>query len=204
MTQAVNTAQIRAGKTARRVTIAPVGQPAPARLAADGPGVTFAAPTLPPKQTAPTVTPAPRRKRRYTPRARRCAYCGESFQPARKTARYCSAAHRQAAYRQRQQKRRTPAPPAPALEAATCARCGAGYFADPAHPSVYCGPRCKHSAWRERRAAAAPAIAAITGCSLGKAADVIDRGGLAAVSAQLEALGLHYDARARRWEPSPG
>jgi hypothetical protein len=198
MLQAVDRPKKTVGQTARRVTLTQVGQSAPARVAADGVIVTLAAPTLPSKQTPAPVTPAVRRKRHYTPRARRCAYCGESFQPERKTARFCCPAHRQAAYRQRQQKRR-PAPPPPVIEACTCARCGTGYFADPAHPSVWCSPRCKHAAWRERRAAAAPVVATITRCSLGKAADVIDQLGLAAVTAQLEALGLHYDARALQW-----
>lgn len=199
MTQATITAQMRAGTTAQRVTLSPVGQSAPLRSAAYGATVTLAAPTLPPRQTAAPVTEKPRRKRHYTPRARACKTCGEAFTPQRKTARFCSAACRQADYRKRQQRRR-PAPPAPALEACTCARCDAGYFADPAHPSLYCSPRCKHAAWRERRSGAAVAVAVATGCSIENAADVVERQGMPWVTHHLATLGWHYEARARRWE----
>lgn len=200
MLQATDRPQKGRGQQARRVTLAQMGQVDRSRLAADAPGVTLAAPTLPPVQTPAPVTPAPRRKRRYTPRARRCVYCGEAFTPERKTARFCSAAHRQAAYRQRQQRRR-PAPPPPALEACTCAHCGAGFFADAAHPRRWCSPGCRHAAWKARRAAAAVIVAQTTGCTLSTADDVIDRLGLAAVGDRLQALGYHYEAGSRSWRP---
>ena len=82
--------------------------------------------------------------------------------PARKSARFCSPACKQKAYRRRAARRKPPAPPAaPALEASTCAHCQRGYFADRAHPSLYCSTRCKNASWRMRRAAAVDTVAAV-------------------------------------------
>ena len=56
--------------------------------------------------TAPTMTPQPmtwhRQARKFTAI---CAYCGQPFQTSSDRARYCCQAHRQAAYRERRDRK---------------------------------------------------------------------------------------------------
>ena len=193
MLQAVYPPKNTEGQSLRRVT--------PTRRTGTPAAVIPAAAPTPAPTTPASVTDKPRRKRHYTPRARTCPICSERFTPARKSARFCSPACKQKAYRRRAARRKPPAPPAaPALEASTCAHCQRGYFADRAHPSLYCSTRCKNASWRMRRAAAVDTVAAVlrqAGKPCDDAADIVEFAGLAQITESLAALGWRYDYSSR-------
>lgn len=147
---------------------------------------------------APVTAAPPRRRRKYTPRARRCAVCKAVFHPTNKTAKTCSEACRSKLYRRRQaaQRRRQPAPPRP-LIAATCAHCRRGFFTS--NPlQTHCSASCRTLASRARRKAAI-ALLIYAGYTAQDAGDAIDLHGLATIHAQLKAVGYSYDPADRTY-----
>jgi predicted nucleic acid-binding Zn ribbon protein len=150
----------------------------------------------------PTAPPRPARKRHYTPRARRCAVCGEPFTPARnKSAKTCSTACRSKLHRRRQAAKHKPTPDAERpLIAATCDHCRRGFMTTN-RLQTHCSPSCRTLASRARRKAAETALIA-SGLENEIAADLLEAAGLAAVNAQLQALGMHYDPAARAYRPA--
>lgn len=164
---------------------------------------------------APDPAPAPRpktkptKKNRYGPRARKCHHCGRSFTPKVKTAKWCSETCRVANWKKRKKKEAARAAKAakdaakttgPELLASSCAHCGLGFLRPAARSSqIYCRPACREGASRCKRRQAVGALAQALGMPQGVAFDVIEKLGLRQVSAQLTALGMHYDPTRRAW-----
>lgn len=154
----------------------------------------------------PAPMPSPRKPRRYTPRARSCKCCGESFRPARKAAKYCSVACRVKAHRQKQAGRKAAAGRAgrAALDIAAptigrCAHCDKGFWRLDSRPRLYCGASCRSAAYKTRQRAALGILAAVLGYE--RASDVISTG-MPKTSALLAAMGFQYDASRRTWARS--
>ena len=80
-----------------------------------------------------------------------CARCGQTFLATRSTARYCSAACRQAAHRARHNSR--PEKGDPYL--LTCAICAVEFLASRAD-AKFCSPTCRTHARRQRQGQEAP------------------------------------------------
>ena len=80
-----------------------------------------------------------------------CARCGQTFLATRSTARYCSAACRQAAHRQRNS---SPAQGDPYL--LSCQVCAVEFLASRAD-AKFCSPTCRTHARRQRQGQEAPA-----------------------------------------------
>jgi endogenous inhibitor of DNA gyrase (YacG/DUF329 family) len=108
---------------------------------------------------------------------------------------YCSHRCRQAAYRARF------AQPDQGATLGHCAHCGGGYFADGKGSKArkYCSASCRTLAARARREAAIMALADWQGIDAGRAADLVEIGGMKRTGAALAAAGFVYDERARRW-----
>lgn len=143
-----------------------------------------------------TTRPRPAKRRRYTPRARRCIVCHGVFTPKNKHAKTCGTACRSKLYRERRA-RRTPAEkPSPTLIALTCPHCGKGALKTAGVGAKYCSPSCRTMAARSRRSAAVHCLIAL-GQEDTTAADMLDAAGLRAVSKRLGELGYTYNDQAR-------
>lgn len=138
-------------------------------------------------------------RRKYTPRARRCAVCGTEFKPESKHGRYCSTACRSAAYRQRKAAQSADQPKEVIVEALVCDECGKGFFAVKGKGAKYCSGSCRSSAYKARRRAAVEALAAELGTSLEDAQDALDVRGLREIGDYLKSRGYLYDTAAHVW-----
>lgn len=112
-------------------------------------------PTLNYDRGAPTSADAkPRKKRRYTPRARACPRCGTSFKPTRKGQKWCSATCRKAVSKQTRRKAdkraRRAEPPSWALLDRACACCGKS-FKPKCNHQKYCSLKCQRRTARKRQ-----------------------------------------------------
>lgn len=136
------------------------------------------------------------RQRAYKPRARKCKCCKQVFTPKSASGKYCSAACRSKVWRRRHPHK--PTTKEPVLTAITCQHCGKGYLVDSPR-RLYCSATCRTLAWKTRRAAAVQALSESVGMSAHKTGDVMETGGLKAVTTILHSLGMVYDAGARRW-----
>jgi hypothetical protein len=150
-------------------------------------------------ETANAVTQ--KRRRRYKPRARRCACgCGQTFAPKLSRGRYIDMTHRNRAHRRKQRRGKKIEPRQQRLAPMTCAHCGKLYWGNPARGQRYCSGKCRNAAYRCKRSAAANALASLCPMPIEKALDVLDAGGLRWVSDMLRTLGFSYDLPSRQWE----
>lgn len=137
-------------------------------------------------------------RRRHTAR---CEVCKARFAPTRAGHVYCSPKCRMSALRARQRAiaRELPAIVLlPRRTAADCPLCGRAFKRANAR-QVYCSTSCRSRMCKARRAAALDVLATAYAIPPGKAADVLDARGLAAVRAAIERTGWRFDAQARRY-----
>lgn len=135
------------------------------------------------QSTPPAVT-----KRRYKPRARRCACgCGATFTPAPQQPR-----QRFATDTCRQRGHRAKAPTRPrrqnGVERLTCDHCGTWYVGTVGKGRKYCTTTCKRLAAKTRREAVAEALAAVLAMPLEEAAERVELVGMVAARRAVAAL----------------
>lgn len=119
-----------------------------------------------------------------------CTVCKTKFWPTRR-AKYCSAACRQKAYRQR--KADTPSP-----TRRHCQHCRTAFT--PRHKRhKFCSVSCRTMSHRKRRKAAVKTYATSMAVSQDKAQDIADMAGIGALQAALEVDGYSYSHRLRQW-----
>lgn len=141
-----------------------------------------------------------RRKRKYTPRARKCACgCGQIFTPKLSRGRYIDVSHRARAYRRKHRKGSAPAKRETVLDLLTCEHCGLDFLGNGARQQKYCSTRCRNAASKVRRHAAELALSQALGMSIEKARDVIDATGMKELQRVLAGLGMTYDPSSRQW-----
>lgn len=149
------------------------------------------------------LNPAPRTKRPYKKRARKCACgCGEAIVPTPQAPhkRFVDDNHRKRWHRQQEAKLRASMPkPEPVLELTTCQYCGNTFLAEQGKGAKWCKPSHGVMAAEARRAAAEQVFVEVYNMTPDAVTDMIDNGGMKNASAFLRQQGYFYDETARRW-----
>jgi hypothetical protein len=144
-----------------------------------------------------TEQPVTQVKRKYKPRARKCACgCGETFTPKRRRGKYIDVVHRNRAHRRKQRRGKKIAPRQQKRDPLWCVHCNSMFWGNPDRGTVYCSARCRNLAHRAKRDSAIAALADYIGMDT---EDIYEIGGMKWVTAMLAGLGLAYSPESRQW-----
>lgn len=148
-----------------------------------------------------TPLTAVRRTRKYSPRARKCAYkdCQNSFKPHAKHGKFCSDKCRKAEARRKEKKGMKGQVKERELVVCECLYCTNTFFAEPNKGAKYCSDSHRELAYRQRRSATVAALTGDLNVSQDDAQDMVERMGMARCSRYLRGRGYAYDENLRAW-----